>query len=104
MLIRFTLKVLLKFMSSWLMRSPNSVFGAISGTDKDVTVMPGSTTWPAVHLPCATHGLEAGYVVVGVISHTDPTPFGLLSCVADGCPVGPVAPPSRPESAPVPNP
>ena len=76
MLIRRTLKVLLKFMSSWLMRSPNSVFGAISGTDNDVTFMPGSTTWPTVHLPWATHGLEAEYVVVGVISHTVPRRSG----------------------------
>src|SRR3954469_12614016 len=104
MLIRFTLKVLLKFMSSWLMRSPNSVFGAISGTDKEVTFMPGSTTWPAVHFPWATQGLEAEYVLAGVISQTLPMPFGLLSCVADGCPVGPVGPPSRPDSAPVPYP
>ena len=42
---------LLMLKSSWLMRSPNSVFGAISGTLSDESCRPGSTRWPAVHLP-----------------------------------------------------
>src|SRR6185295_10515581 len=102
MLERPILIVLVTFRSSWLMRSPNSVFGGMSGTDSVATFMPGSTNWPAVHFPWATHGLLALYVVDGVISHTVPAPFGVFSCVAEGWPVGPVGPPSRPDSAPVP--
>src|SRR6476646_11372272 len=104
MLVRPALIVLVTFRSSWLMRSPNSVFGATSGTDSDASVMPGSTSPPTTH-PCDAEfpGHEV-YRVVGVISHTVPAPFGVFSCVADGWPVGPVGPPSRPESAPVPKP
>ena len=40
--------------------------------------MPGSTSWPTVHLPCATQGLLAVYVVVAytstVTGHPGPTP------------------------------
>src|SRR5438067_13499588 len=101
MLKRCSLNVLLMFRSSWLMRSPNSVFGAISGTDNDATFMPGSTSWLTDHVPCATHGLVPVERVVVVMSHTVPTPFCVFSCIAHVLPVAPVGPPSAPECAPM---
>jgi hypothetical protein len=35
--------------SSWLIRSPNSVLGGMSGTEREATVMPGSTNAPTTH-------------------------------------------------------
>src|SRR5438128_11276181 len=55
--------------SSCLIRSENSVPGATRGTGSDATAIPGSTIAPGVHVPRQF----AAYLVVGVMSHTDPT-------------------------------
>src|SRR5206468_6368829 len=55
--------------SSCFIRSENSVPGATRGTAIVATVIPGSTSAPGVHGPRQV----AAYLVVGVMSHTDPT-------------------------------